>query len=67
MKVADKIRGMTDQQLLSLLVWGYEMTIGDVPDCDEGCEDYGSGCANNCPHDKRERAVREWLGMEVRG
>lgn len=23
-----------------------------------------SGCANNCPHEKRERAVREWLEKE---
>lgn len=57
---ADKIRNMTDDELVSLLVWGMTFTL-IVPECDEGCEDFCAGCANNCPHEKRERAVREWL------
>ena len=59
---ADKIRNMTDDELVSLLVWGitFNATL-EVPSCDEGCEEYCAGCANNCPHEKQERAVREWL------
>jgi len=32
-----------------------------VPSCDEGCEDCESGCAAECPIEKREKNVREWL------
>lgn len=61
---ADKIRQMTDDELVGLLVWGYSTTLGDVPDCSDGCDHFELGCANNCPHDRREKSVREWLGKE---
>lgn len=59
---ADRIRNMSDDELVSLLVYGVAFyPIIEVPSCDEGCEDHCAGCANGCPHEKRERAVREWL------
>ena len=61
---ADMIRQMSDDELADLLVWGMYGNCEFVPDCSEGCEDYGGGCANNCPYDKRERAVRQWLESE---
>lgn len=66
MTVADKIRQMDDEGLVQLLVWGTEpWGVWEVPTCDEGCEDYACGCAEKCPHEKQERAVREWLKKEV--
>ncbi len=64
---ADMIRSMTDDELVDLLVWGVvPRSVGmEVPDCDDGCENYRSGCANGCPHDKRERNVRNWLRKEA--
>lgn len=64
MKNADRIRKMTDDELVDLLVWSYATAIGDVPDCSDGCEHFDAGCANNCPHDRMEKAVREWIGKE---
>lgn len=61
---ADRIRQMTDNELVDLLVWGYTSALGDVPDCSDECEYFNGGCANNCPHDKREKSVREWLRKE---
>lgn len=57
---ADYIRQMSDEELIELLVWGT-----DVPSCDEGCEYESWGCASDCPHERRERAVTEWLSKEV--
>lgn len=61
---ADRIRRMNDEELVELLVWGMTSTT-EVPNCDEGCKDFGCGCANDCPHEKQERAVREWLQTTV--
>lgn len=59
---ADKIRNLSDEELVNLLVWGevYAEEL-KVPSCDEGCEDCESGCAAECPIEKREKNVREWL------
>lgn len=59
---ADKIRNLSDEELVDLLVWGEVYTEGlKVPSCDEGCEDCESGCAAECPIEKREKNAREWL------
>lgn len=59
---ADKIRNLSDEQLVDLLAWGAVYAEGlKVPSCDEGCEDCRSGCATECPIEKREKNVREWL------
>ena len=55
---ADKIRNMTNDELVNLLVWGM-VGFESVPDCD--CEHIGSGCAYNCPKERREKNVRDWL------
>lgn len=60
---ADMIRNMSDEELVNLLVWR-SYACGYVPTCDEGCMDFGGGCANDCPHEKQEKAVREWLASE---
>lgn len=61
----DRIREMSNDELVSLLVWGMVLGCGlEVPDCDEGCEDFGGGCANGCPHEKQEQNVRRWLEEE---
>lgn len=61
---ADRIRQMTDDEIVDLLVWSYVRDIVDVPDCSDGCEHFDAGCSNSCPHDRREKSVREWLGKE---
>lgn len=61
---ADRIRKMTDDQLVSLLAQGYEPTIGYVPSCDENCKYFYSGCILDCPNDRIEKSMREWLGKE---
>lgn len=54
MSLADEIRDMSDEELAEFLVW-------DVPDeCDE-CEDFGSGCAYKCPHERRTARMLERL------
>lgn len=59
---ADKIRNLSDEELVDLLAWGEVYAEGlKVPSCDEGCEDCKSGCAAECPIEKREKNVREWL------
>lgn len=59
---ADKIRNLSDEELVDLLAWGEVYAEGlKVPSCDEGCEDCESGCAAECPIEKREKNVREWL------
>lgn len=66
MTIGDRIRQMDDDELTELLTWGVcTWSVGEVPNCDEGCEHYGCGCANGCPHERRERAVREWLKKEL--
>ena len=41
---ADKIRNLSDEELVDLLVWGEVYAEGlKVPSCDEGCEDCESG------------------------
>ena len=59
---ADRIRKMTDDELVDLLVWRRVSMMESVPECD--CEDFASGCALTCPHEKMERNVRKWLGKE---
>lgn len=62
---ADIIRRMSDDDLAELLVWGSAQLGGiTLPDCDEGCEFFTGGCAERCPHERRERAMREYLAQE---
>lgn len=61
---ADVIRNMSDEELVDLLVWNSVGLFEKVPTCDEDCMDFGCGCANNCPHEKQERAVRKWLASQ---
>lgn len=61
----DKIRAMSDNELAELLTWG--MICGEsiqIPNCDDGCEDFGVGCAFSCSHDKRQRSAKKWLQEE---
>ncbi len=61
---AERIRQLTDDELVALLVWR-RIGLGTyVPTCDEGCMYEEAGCALTCPHDRREQAVREWLKLE---
>lgn len=57
---ADKIRQMSDDELVELLEWRTVNCIS-IPECDEGCEWFSSGCAGSCPTERRERAIREWI------
>lgn len=52
---ADKIRQMTNDELIDLLVWG-QVGIEFYPECDEDCEDFCSGCANTCPAKKKRKS-----------
>ena len=65
----DLIRQMTDEQLVSLLSWGFVIECGiEVPTCDIGCElqeEFSPGCALKCGSWHKERAIREWIGEEV--
>lgn len=62
---ADKIRSLSDDELIDLLSWGEVFAEGlKIPTCDEGCEDCSTGCAFDCPIERRERNVREWLKRE---
>lgn len=60
---ADKIRQMNEDELVDLLVWG-QVGYEFYPECDEDCEDFCGGCANTCPKERRERAIRKWLEEE---
>ena len=62
---ADYIRQMTDDELVKLLVWRKFDFLEYVPDCDEDCEHFKGGCANSCPHERKERAVREWITESI--
>lgn len=54
MSLSDEIREMSDEELAEFLVWG-------VPEeCDE-CEDFDSGCALKCPHERRTQRMLERL------
>lgn len=57
----DYIRQMSNDELVDLLCWGSAGLCNDVPDCSDGCSDFGPGCANGCPHGKQEQRVRDWL------
>ena len=61
---ADHIRLMGDEELIDLLVWRSYDIGRFVPSCDEGCMDFGQGCAKTCSHEQREASVRKWLGEE---
>lgn len=63
---ADKIRNLTNDELVELLFWG-KVCVENlyVPSCDDGCENFGTGCAINCPIEIQDRAVREWLEQEA--
>lgn len=54
MSLADRIRGMDDEELAEFLVW-------DLPDECDSCEDFGGGCAYTCPHNKRTDLMLEIL------
>jgi hypothetical protein len=63
---ADEIRQLSDEELTKLLTWHYVPGRGiHVPNCEEGCSYFGAGCANSCPYNQRENAVRKWLAEEV--
>ena len=62
---ADYIRRMTDDELVKLLVWRKFDFLEYVPDCDEDCEHFKGGCANSCPQERKERAVREWITESI--
>lgn len=62
---ADMIREMNDDQLVELLVWRNYGIYGFLPDCEDDCEDFRGGCANDCSIEKRERAMRRWLEAEA--
>lgn len=63
---ADRIRAMSDDELAELLTWGMNIREGiEVPSCEDGCKDFGNGCAFDCSHEKRERNVRKWLQEEM--
>ena len=61
MTIGDRIRRMDDEELVQLLVWRSMPSFEFVPGCEDGCDDECGGCALHCPHEKRERAVREWI------
>ena len=63
---ADKIRSLSNDELVKLLTW-WEVREENlyIPGCEDGCENFGHGCAINCPIEIQERAVREWLEQEA--
>lgn len=63
---ADKIRNLSNDELVELLFGGevYAENLY-VPDCADGCENFGPGCARNCPIEIQQSAVREWLEQEA--
>lgn len=65
MTVADYIRQMSNDELVDLLVWQSFRWLESVPDCSDDCEDFCGGCANTCPRERREEAVRSWLNEEI--
>lgn len=61
-----KIKELDFEDMVSLFAWGCIPQLGiEVPSCEKGCPDWNAGCANGCPHDKQEKAVREWLESEA--
>lgn len=62
---ADKIRSLSNDELVKLLVWGIAPPDTDIPECNDGCEHYMYGCHQYCPDDRRERNIREWLDKET--
>jgi hypothetical protein len=60
---AEKIRTLTDDELVDLLVWR-TLGLNEVPECVDECEHFGIGCGLACPHGRKERAVRKWLQEE---
>ena len=50
-----------DDELVKLLVWRKFDFLEYVPDCDEDCEHFKGGCANSCPHERKERAAHALL------
>lgn len=58
----DRIREMTDEELVKLLQWRSMPNYEYVPLCD--CADFDNGCALKCPHEKQEKNVWEWLKEE---
>lgn len=64
---ADAIRKMTDDELVDIILWReVPRTMEEIPSCHEECENFGVGCAFNCPRDKKERSIRRWLKNERR-
>ncbi len=62
---AERIRELTDEELVKLLVWRIMDWDNHVPSCDEGCMYEETRCALHCPRKRREQAVRDWLKKEV--
>ena len=57
MSLADEIRAMDDEELAEFLVW-------DLPYECEDCEDFDTGCALNCPHNKRTERMLDIIQEE---
>ena len=56
---ADKIRNLSDEELVDLLAWGEVYAEGlKVPSCDEGCEDCESAVLLSV-QSKREKRTSE--------
>lgn len=55
---ADKIRSMTDEELVDFL-------DSDVPDCARLCPDYKAGCSGSCKHHQGKDFLLKWLQSEV--
>lgn len=57
MSLADEIRSMSDEELAEFLVW-------EKPDECEDCENFDSGCALKCSHNRRTDRMLEILTNE---
>lgn len=65
MTIADKIRSLSNDELVILLVHGVTPPDFYIPQCDEWCEYYEVGCFANCTDGRREEFMREWLEQEA--
>lgn len=69
MKIADKIRGLSNDELAKLMLHidltDIDIPDIDIPDCSDACEHYKLGCYLYCPDERREGFIREWLEQDV--
>ena len=57
MKNIDIIRSASEEELIEIL---YEQDF----ECDERCQDFGTGCFKTCEHDHGRDFIRDWLNEE---